>query len=155
DNEQAPSEALPSSARGPGASEARSARRARALDGPPDDLNDEAAVGRQYLPREVARARPRQEQRGRRDLACLAEPPEDGLEGDQGRLGGALLAEDVEQRRVDVAGRDRGHEDPLAAYLAGERLREGDDPALRRRVVHGAGDARRAGDARHVDDAAA
>src|SRR5207249_1574911 len=74
------------------------------------------------------------------------------LQRDQRRLGGALLAEDVEQRRLDVAGRDGVHEDALAANFACQGLREGDDPALRRRVVRGAGDAGRRGDARHVDD---
>src|SRR5213080_5556899 len=74
---------------------------ARALDGPPGELtlNHEATVRRQHLAREVAAARPRQEERGLGDLARLAEPPDDGLQRDQRRLGGALLAEDVEQRR--------------------------------------------------------
>src|SRR5438876_11267252 len=110
---------------------------ARALDGPPGELtlNHEATVRRQHLAREVAAARPRQEERGLGDLARLAEPPDDGLQRDQRRLGGALLAEDVEQRRLDVAGRDGVHEDALAANFARQGLREGDDPALRRRVV--------------------
>ena len=48
---------------------------------------------------------------------------------------GRLLGQDVGQLRLHVAGNDDVRADVPAAELARERLREADDPGLRRRVV--------------------
>ena len=59
---------------------------------------------------------------------------------------GRLLGQHVGQLRLDVAGRDDVGAHVAAAELAGERLREADDPRLRRSVV------RLAPVAAHADD---
>ena len=86
-----------------------------------------------------------------RDVLRLAEPAERRV---REHRGGRLLGQDVGELRLDVAGRDDVRADVAAAELARERLREADDPGLRRRVVRLAPVAVDADDRRDVDDRA-
>src|SRR4029079_3871827 len=65
-----------------------------------------------------------------------------------------LLGQHVGEARVHVAGRDHVRAHAAAGELAGERLREADDPGLRGTVVRLAPVAVDADDARDVHDRA-
>ena len=98
----------------------------------PARLHPEPTVDEEHGPRHEPGLVGAEEADGSRDVLRVAEAPERCRVEHRLRR---LLGEHVGQARAHVAGRDDVRTHVAAAELARERLREADDPRLRRRVV--------------------